>query len=152
MIRIVFCTLVLIANMAAPGAAEDVTFDWTELWIESATGRHHFNIEVAETEAQRQRGLMFRKEMPADAGMIFDYGATGYVAMWMKNTFIPLDMLFVNEDGTIRRIASFTTPLSLESIPSGGPVRAVIELNGGITARLGIRRGDKVIHDMFGTQ
>jgi len=130
--------------------AADLVYPTSEAWIESADKRHHFIIEIAETEAQVRRGLMFRADLADDAGMLFDYDPPTYVTMWMKNTLIPLDMLFVDERGVIGRIAAWTTPLSLEAIPSGGPVRAVIELKGGITEQLGIKTGDKVVHPIFG--
>ena len=133
----------------APAIADDITFARTELWIETAEGRHRFDVEVAETDRQMARGLMFRTELADDAGMLFDYRRPQRIAMWMKNTLIPLDMLFIAEDGSIVRIESWTTPLSLAAISSGGPVRAVIELKGGISERLGIRPGDRVAHEAF---
>ncbi|MDP6951439.1 MAG: DUF192 domain-containing protein [Alphaproteobacteria bacterium] len=135
--------------LAPPAAAEDMVFPRGELWIESAGTRHHFEIEVLENERQMARGLMFRKELADNAGMLFDFGRTGPIAMWMKNTLIPLDMLFVDEHGTITRIARWTTPLSLETISSGGPARAVVEIKGGRAEQLGIVPGDTVIHPIF---
>ena len=136
----------LILLAAASGRADDTPFGETELWIESADARHHFFVEVALTDRQWSRGLMFRKDMAHDRGMLFRYDGARTVAMWMKNTFIPLDMVFVGADGRIKRIAENTTPLSLETIYSGGPVAAVIELNGGTARRLGIAPGDRVIY------
>jgi uncharacterized membrane protein (UPF0127 family) len=92
---------------------------------------------------------MFRTELADNAGMLFDFGRTGPIAMWMKNTLIPLDMLFVDEYGVITHIARWTTPLSLETISSKGPARAVIEIKGGMTERFGIMPGDIVIHPTF---
>lgn len=94
---------------------------------------------------------MYRSEMAADAGMLFDFAKSGPVSMWMKNTLIPLDMLFIRSDGTIATIAERTVPHSLVPIESGEPVLAVLELNGGVCARLGIREGDKALHPLFGT-
>lgn len=125
----------------------------TPLVILGRDGRRHaFRVEVADTDAARAQGLMYRREMPADQGMLFDYGAgqPQEVAMWMKNTFIPLDMLFIRRDFTIANIAERTVPHSTASIFSDGPVRAVLELNGGATARLGIKAGDTVQHARFG--
>ncbi len=144
--RLALAALCLVLLAAASGRADDTPFGETELWIESAAARHHFFVEVALTDRQWSRGLMFRKDMAPDRGMLFRYEAERPVAMWMKNTFIPLDMLFVGADGRIKRIAQNTTPLSLETIHSGAPVQAVIELNGGITRRLGIAPGDRVIY------
>ncbi len=143
--------VVALILLAAPAAAEDLVFPRDELWIESAATqtRHHFEIELAEGDRQMARGLMFRSELADNAGMLFDFGRTGPIAMWMKNTLIPLDMLFVDAHGTITRIARWTTPLSLETISSGGPARAVIEIKGGRAEQLGIVPGDKVIHSTF---
>lgn len=140
-----------IGLLATAGAtnADDIEFPTTELWIETDDARHPFTIEVAETRQQLSRGLMFRSELAPDAGMMFDYDPPQHVSMWMKNTLIPLDMLFVRENGVIGRIAAWTTPLSLESIRSGEPVRAVIELKGGLTGQLGIKVGHKIIHPIF---
>jgi uncharacterized protein len=137
--------------MAAPAGAEDIVFPRDELWIESAETetRHHFEIELAEGNRQMARGLMFRSELADNAGMLFDFGRTGPIAMWMKNTLIPLDMLFVDARGTISHIARWTTPLSLETISSRGPARAVIEIKGGRAEQLGIAPGDRVIHSTF---
>ncbi len=93
---------------------------------------------------------MFRKNLAADAGMLFDFGSPEKVVMWMKNTLIPLDMLFIKPGGIIANIASGTAPLSLSPVPSNGPVRGVLELKAGTAARLGIRPGDQVLHPIFG--
>jgi uncharacterized membrane protein (UPF0127 family) len=108
-----------------------------------------FHVEVARNDADRAQGLMFRRSMPADRGMLFDFGRVEPVAMWMQNTYIPLDMLFVRPDGTIARIAANTEPLSTRTIPSGEPVLAVLELNAGTAARLGIKAGDRIEHSLF---
>ncbi len=111
--------------------------------------RHDFNVEMALTPDQQEVGLMFRPSVPADGGMLFDWGAPREIAMWMRNTVAPLDMLFINADGTIRRIAENTTPQSLATIPSGGPVRGTLEAAAGTTARLHIKVGDKVEQRIF---
>jgi uncharacterized membrane protein (UPF0127 family) len=115
--------------------------------IASSGGEHRFSIEVADTPDERAQGLMFRETMAADVGMLFDYGTdqTG-VAFWMKNTPLPLDMIFIRADGTITQIAVDTTPYSLEPIASREPVRFVLEVNAGITAKLGITPGDRLRH------
>jgi uncharacterized membrane protein (UPF0127 family) len=113
------------------------------LTIRSASGEHRFAAEVAATPEQQERGLMFRRELAPDHGMIFPYGPPQTVGFWMKNTLIPLDMLFIRADGTIARIAT-ATPLSLDTVGSGEPVAAVLEIRGGRAAELGIRAGDRV--------
>jgi uncharacterized membrane protein (UPF0127 family) len=111
--------------------------------------RQSFQVEVARNDADRAQGLMFRRSMPQDRGMLFDFGKVEPVSMWMQNTYLPLDMLFVRPDGTIARIAANTEPLSTRTIPSGEPVLAVLELNAGTAARLGIKAGDRIEHPLF---
>jgi uncharacterized protein len=125
-------------------------FPKSELTIVSATGRHRFKVEVAETAAQMTQGLMFRRSLAPDAGMVFDYKQPTAATMWMRNTLIPLDMLFVDEQGRIVNIHQRAVPESLDVIAAAAPVRAVIELNGGTAARLGIAPGDQVVHPIFG--
>jgi hypothetical protein len=120
-----------------------------ELTIETGKGEKAFSVEVVREEKERSRGLMFRQTMDADHGMLFDYDPPQDVSFWMKNTFIPLDIIFVGADGRIIAIAENTTPLSLEPIPSGGPARGVLEINGGLSAKLGIKVGDRVRHKLF---
>ena len=111
--------------------------------------RQTFRVEVARNDADRAQGLMFRRSMPADQGLLFDFGRVEPVSMWMQNTYLSLDMLFIRPDGTIARIAANTEPLSTRTIPSGEPVLAVLELNAGTAARLGIKAGDRVEHPVF---
>lgn len=111
--------------------------------------RQNFQVEVARNDADRAQGLMFRRSMPADRGMLFDFGKVEPVSMWMQNTYLSLDMLFIRADGTIARVAANTEPLSTRTIPSGEPVLAVLELNAGTAAKLGIKAGDKVEHPLF---
>ncbi|NBJ12048.1 DUF192 domain-containing protein [Microvirga arsenatis] len=111
--------------------------------------RQSFRVEVARNDADRAQGLMFRRSMPADQGMLFDFGRVEPVSMWMQNTYLSLDMLFIRADGTIARIAANTEPLSTRTIPSGEPVLAVLELNAGTAAKLGIKAGDRVEHPIF---
>jgi len=131
-------------------AAELQRFATSELTIVSATGPHHFTVEVAETPAQMEQGLMFRRTLAPDAGMLFDYKQPTMATMWMRNTLIPLDMLFVDAQGRIVNIHQRAVPQSLDLIAAAAPVRAVIELNGGTAARLGIAPGDLVQHPIFG--
>ncbi len=120
------------------------------LAIQSSDGKtYRFKVEIAAKPEERAQGLMYRRTLAADAGMLFDFGQTAPVAMWMKNTLIPLDMLFVAADGVIVNIAQRTVPHSLTAIPSAQPVRFVLEVPGGTTARLGIKPGDKLIHPLF---
>jgi hypothetical protein len=137
---------------AMPAGAQQAlqNFPTDHLSIETADGRRlDFEIELAMNAEQRAQGLMFRRELPEMGGMLFVYGKEWEVSMWMKNTVIPLDMLFIKADGRIVAIAERTIPLSLETISSGQPVRGVLELNGGTAARLRIRRGDRVRHSAF---
>jgi uncharacterized membrane protein (UPF0127 family) len=113
--------------------------------------RHAFNVEMALTPQQQVTGLMFRSFVPADGGMLFDWGQPRESQMWMRNTISSLDMLFINADGTIRAIAEHTVPQSLAVIDSHGPVRATLEVAAGTAERLDIRVGDKVLQRLFGT-
>jgi len=119
------------------------------LEIVSQSGVHVFSVELATTDEERERGLMFRKELPDGHGMLFDFETERSVAMWMKNTLIPLDMIFIRADGRISNIAESTEPMSTRIIPSRGAVRAVLEVAGGTAKRLGIEVGDRVAHPMF---
>ena len=112
--------------------------------------RHDFMVEMASTGKQQETGLMFRPSVPADGGMLFDWGVVRDSTMWMRNTLVPLDMLFIDPDGTIHHIAENTTPRSLATIPSDGGVRGTLELAAGTAARLNIRVGDKVEQRIFG--
>ena len=131
----------------APGS---VSFQHATLVIESGGKRLPFKIEVADTDAERELGLMYRNSLPADAGMLFDFKQDQQVDMWMHNTHIPLDMLFIDRTGRIVNIAQRAVPYSDETISSAGPVRAVLEVNGGTAARLGLKSGDRVIYSLFG--
>ena len=144
--------LLLILGMmpGIAGGQEEVHFEHDTLSIVVDDMVHHFTVEIAETRQQRARGLMFRRKMAPDAGMLFDYRRPKPVAMWMKNTYIPLDMLFIRADGSVESIRERAVPHSLASISSKDKVRAVLELNAGTAARLGIRPGDLVRHRIFG--
>ncbi len=140
-------TFVLFAFLLAAGPARPA--DQHTLEIASKTGVHLFSVEIADTEAAREKGLMFRKELPEGQGMLFDFHSEQDVSFWMQNTYIPLDMIFIRGDGTILRIAENTEPLSTKLIPSGGPVLAVLEVIGGTAHKLGIAPGDHVAHPIF---
>jgi uncharacterized protein len=116
----------------------------SELVVTTDAAEHTFTVEIVDTAAERSRGLMYRRELAADAGMLFDFKAELPASFWMKNTYIPLDMLFIRADGVIESIAERTTPLSERSVESKGPVRYVLEINGGRSDELGIAAGDTV--------
>jgi uncharacterized membrane protein (UPF0127 family) len=119
------------------------------LTLVTAGGKHAFQVEVMRNDADRAKGLMDRRFLPADRGMLFDFGDDEAVAMWMKNTYIPLDMIFIDRNGTVRNIAVNTEPLSERTLTSEGPVRAVLEVNAGTAARIGLKPGDKVHNSIF---
>ncbi len=146
----------LIALLAAlPLAAHAQTTAQPELPKEKLViitkdgARHEFNVEMALSPEQQTVGLMFRTSVPADGGMLFDWGVPRDSTMWMRNTVSPLDMLFINDDGSIRRIAEDTVPQSLAMVESRGLVRATLELAAGTAKRLGIRVGDRVEQRVF---
>lgn len=112
--------------------------------------RHAFNVEMAIAPEHQTIGLMFRTSVPANGGMLFDWGAPRASQMWMRNTISSLDMLFINQDGSIRTIAERTVPQSLATIDSGGAVRGTLELAAGTAERLDIRVGDRVLQRIFG--
>ena len=114
--------------------------------------QHRFNVEVARTEEHRHRGLMFRLSLAEDAGMLFIFDRVAPVSMWMRNTFIPLTMLFIRADGTIARVIDKTTPMSEESLRSGEPVLAVLELVGGSASKLNLTIGSHVLIEGAGAE
>ncbi|PZN31886.1 MAG: DUF192 domain-containing protein [Proteobacteria bacterium] len=146
--------LAMLAGAAAASEADlDRRFPRSTLQIATPDARlHTFRVWVADSDARRIRGLMYVKELAEDAGMLFLYDEPQRISMWMKNTFIPLDMVFVRSDGRVDSVAENTRPHSLDSIPSQGEVVAVIELNAGTAARLGIRPGARVLHPAFQTR
>ena len=125
-------------------AAQESALETIE--IRSASGVHKVSVEIMRTPEQLERGLMFRKYMPEDRGMLFDFKSEAPIMMWMKNTYIPLDMVFIGKDGTITGIAE---PLSESIIPSNGPILSVLEINAGVSAKLGLKKGDKIIASIF---
>ena len=140
-------------SLAAVGACAqeaDVKFQKSSLVIVTASREIKFDVEMATTDAERAHGLMYRKQLGAYEGMLFDFFQEMPVSFWMKNTLIPLDMVFIAGDGTIKHVHANAVPMSTDTIPSQYPVRAVLEINGGSAALLGIKPGDKVRHAIFG--
>ena len=137
-------TLLFAACVAFCAVAPAQAGGQATLEIVSKTGVHAFTVELATDDAERSRGLMFRKELPEGRGMLFDFERDQPVAFWMHNTYISLDMIFIRGDGSILRIAENTEPLSDRLVPSGGPVRAVLEVIAGTARKLGIAPGDRV--------
>jgi uncharacterized membrane protein (UPF0127 family) len=119
------------------------------LQIKTSDQTYSFQVEVARTPQEQARGLMFRQSMPENHGMLFDFNELRRASFWMKNTYIPLDLLFIEANGTINSIIENAQPLSLKSLKSEQPVRAVLEINGGLSARLNIKPGDTVQHTLF---
>ena len=119
------------------------------LTLVTSSGRHVFQVEAARNDAQREKGLMFRRNLPPDRGMLFDFKTSQPVMMWMKNTYIPLDMVFISRAGQVTHIAKNAEPLSERIIPSDGPAYAVLEINGGAADRIGLKPGDKVENGLF---
>ena len=147
-------SLLLFASLWLAGAA--ATFDpgaspaVEPVTVETAAGvKHIFNVEVVKEVKARDRGLMFRQSLPDDGGMLFDYDPPQAISFWMKNTYIPLDIIFIDAKGEILNIAAETTPLSLQPLPSTGAARGVLEVKGGTCARLGIKAGDHVRYRIF---
>lgn len=126
-----------------PGAANP-SLPTATLWIKTNRGRYAFAVELAQTPEARQTGLQGRRFLAADAGMLFDFGSPQPVSMWMKNTFLSLDMLFIDSEGTVVKVVETTPPLSLALISSERPVRAVLEVIAGTCARLGIGPGSRI--------
>jgi len=147
--RVLFAALAALSVSTGLSAGAGPT---EPLAIVSASGRHLFQVEIADEPGERATGLMNRFELAPDAGMLFDFGESQPVHMWMKNTYIPLDMVFIRADGTIHRIAANTVPQSLATISSGQPVRFVLEVAGGTAARLAIKRGDRVEHALIAAE
>ncbi|MBX9825210.1 MAG: DUF192 domain-containing protein [Xanthobacteraceae bacterium] len=132
--------------LAWGGAAPADAAGRQSLTIATAGGTRTFSVELAKTGPELDRGLMHRRSLPAGRGMLFDFGSVQPVTMWMKNTYVPLDMLFIGADGRVRRIAANTKPLSTALIPGGDGVRYVLEVRAGTARKLGIAPGDRVSH------
>ena len=119
------------------------------LEIVTKSGVQVFSVEMATTEEEKTTGLMYRKELPDGKGMLFDFSPEQQISMWMKNTYIPLDMIFIRADGRILRIAENTEPLSTKIISSGGLAKGVLEVIAGTAQKYGIQPGDRVAHPLF---
>jgi len=140
--------LVVAGVAAAIGSVRAATFQPLE--IVTKNGVQVFSVEMATTEEEKQTGLMYRKELADGKGMLFDFNPEQEVSMWMKNTYVSLDMIFIRADGRILRIAENTEPMSTKIISSRGPARAVLEVVAGTAQKYGIRPGDRVGHPLFG--
>ena len=142
---VVIVSLFLMYNLCEVSASVK-----SELSIITSNGsKHNFLVEVAKTEEEKKIGLMFRKTLAKNAGMLFLYKREALRLMWMKNTFIPLDILFIDKKGVIKRVVKRTIPHSLATISSRQSVLAVLELRGGITSSLEIKQGDRIEHPAF---
>jgi uncharacterized membrane protein (UPF0127 family) len=150
LLALVLPSLVAVLAIATGLAPRAAAAERQILEIATRSGVHVFSVELAKTDAERARGLMYRRSLPEGEGMLFDFERDAPVSMWMRNTYVSLDMIFITSDGRILRIAESTEPLSERTIPSGGPVRAVLEVVAGTARRLGIAPGDRVGHPMFG--
>lgn len=140
----------LLLILSAGDAAAQSAFERSRAVLETKSGQHVLQIELAVTQPQRSQGLMFRRSLAQDAGMLFDFGRTGPVGMWMRNTYIPLDMLFIDETGRVTQIATDTEPFSEAVIAADRPVRGVLEVPAGTAARLEAAPGDRLVHPLFG--
>ncbi len=144
-----WAALAFVVFLAASGGVSATGGELDSLEIVTSTGRHAFQVEIADNDATREHGLMDRRYMAADHGMLFEFDRDEPVAFWMKDTYIPLDMIFIAPSGVVTHIAANVEPLSERVIPSGGPSVAVLELDGGTAASIGLKVGDKVRHPFF---
>jgi uncharacterized membrane protein (UPF0127 family) len=142
-------TLLSSAFVGGLTAAADEDFPRSALEIRSAHGRQWFNIRIADTAERQELGLMFQTRLAADEGMLFPQPQPHVMSMWMKNTYIPLDMLFIDSHGRIVCLLANTRPQSLEILSCPKPVKAVLEIGGGEAAERGIRVGDRVLHKLL---
>jgi uncharacterized membrane protein (UPF0127 family) len=143
--------ILVIAGFAVASAPAGAA-SFQPLEIVTRNGVQVFSVEMATTEEEKQTGLMYRKELADGKGMLFDFNPEQEVSMWMKNTYVSLDMIFIRADGRILRIAENTEPLSTKIISSRGPARAVLEVVAGTAQKYGIRPGDRVGHPLFGSK
>ena len=135
--------------LLAFGSAEAGACTPTEISFRTDAGETSFAIEIADDPDEQSRGLMFRRELAAEAGMLFVYDPPQPAAFWMKNTFLPLDMIFIDDSGRVESVAADTVPFSLEVLRSEGEIRAVLEVNAGLAAKLGIGPGIQAVHPAF---
>lgn len=147
---LVAVALTFVGTVHSPVAADsDLNWRVDPVIILTQNGRVTFQTEIADTPPLRQRGLMFRTELADDRAMLFNFRSVGAISMWMKNTPLSLDMIFIREDGVIHRIEQATVPFSTKTINSGGDVAAVLEVRAGIARKAGLMPGDRVLHEMF---
>jgi uncharacterized membrane protein (UPF0127 family) len=139
--------LALLLSALAGGGAGAASFQTLE--IATKSGVQFFTVEIATTAEEKETGLMYRKELADGKGMLFDFSPEQQISMWMKNTYISLDMIFIRADGRILRIAENTEPLSTKIISSGGLARGVLEVAAGTAQKYGIAAGDRVAHPLF---
>lgn len=150
--RRLLAAVFLLSLIPASGSAEETgqVLEKSPLFITSRDQKFAFQVELAKSPDERRIGLMHRRHLAPDHGMLFDFGEIAPVAMWMRNTYIPLDMMFIRTDGEIANIAHDTVPHSEDVLASDGPVRAVLEVPAGTTRLLGIKAGDRVLHETLG--
>jgi hypothetical protein len=143
---VLFCLLMvaLVGIMGAESAKAEMKMRRDTLTLHTASGAHRIDIEVAESDQEKSYGLMFRRSLGDDQGMLFPYPSAHEITMWMRNTFIPLDMIFIRADGIVHRIEMDTEPHSERVIGSQGNVTGVLEMKAGSARRLGIKPGDRV--------
>lgn len=146
----IFTIFILVTSKTVIGEESmKLEFRTSELKIKTADREVQFTVELAEKPSQWRNGLMYRKQLDPDSGMLFVYRKPRKATMWMKNTYLPLDMIFISENGIVVNIEHNTTPLSLDHIPSKGVVLAVLEVLAGTSEKFGIREGDRVLHPAF---
>ena len=139
-----------LAACTAQAQDAEIQFKRSSLVVATGTRDIKFEVELATNDSERGRGLMYRKQLGPYEGMLFDFYQEMPVSFWMKNTLIPLDMVFIAADGTVKHVHANAVPLTTDPVPSRFPVRAVLEINGGSAALLGIKPGDTVKHPIFG--
>lgn len=148
LLRPLLLLLLLTVATVAPATAQDLS----SLTIETSGGERRFAVELADDAASRRRGLMFRQSMPLDHGMLFDFEREQPLSFWMKNTPLPLDIIFIDRRGIIVHIHHRAVPYDETPIPSRKPASAVLEINGGVARLIGIAEGDRIRHRIFGNQ
>ena len=147
MMSLVVAAAAVLVTLYGTPAARAASFQPLE--IATKSGVQVFSVEMATTEEEKTQGLMYRKELPDGKGMLFDFSPEQQISMWMKNTYISLDMIFIRADGRILRIAENTEPLSTKIISSGGLAKGVLEVIAGTAQKYGIQPGDRVAHPLF---
>ncbi len=149
MLRILIVSLVAGLMACSPLSDSAASGPWDQVTVVTSAGAHTFHVDIADDPDEQRRGLMFRRELAEDAGMLFLYERQQPLSYWMRNTYISLDIIYIDQEGRIVSIAERTTPLSERSIPSAGPAIAVLEVLAGTSARLGFTPGDEVRHPFF---